>query len=360
MKRSTLKKYDLTKLVVRREVNYRDDYDVPSMKEEIVQAGRILEPLHIREDGVVLKGNRRTMAAQELIADPKCPQDLLKNLSNVDVFVYSDLSQQEETELILDHGSQKPLTRVEIVKAVRRLQKQMYSERDIIILLYNQLARYTGNTRKAYEAQAIPAGEEREKFLKSWLHGTVGNFIMSAGQMGEFVWEQFILTDLAIDRALTEDEKKKVKFTTSRDRIGKLASAKKEDKEKASWTVADGGPKFNALIEEYIKEDSGVKPPRKNKVSAEDMEKVAESMQSGLGMAFLMCAGKLPEGDKAKLEALDCEIHRRDKVFANVQANVDRIKDETPFTGAQVKAAFQKLIAGSPEDFETAFSTFVG
>lgn len=360
MKRSGLKKWNLADLVVRRDVNFRDDYDVPSMKEEIVQAGRILEPLHIAEDGTVLKGNRRTMSAQELVADPKCPQDLLKALSVIDVFVYSDMTDKEKTELILDHGSQKPLTRVEIVKATWRLQKQMYSERDIIVLLYNQLARYTGNTRKAYEAQALPAGEEREKFLKSWLHGTVGNYIMAAGQMGEFVREQFLLTDLAIDRALTEDEKKQVKFATSRDRINKLASAKKADKEKGGWTVAEGGVTFNKLLEDYIAEDAGGKKPRNKGVSAEDMEKTAESMQSGLGMAFLMCAGKLGDNDKAKVEALDCEIHRRDKIFAEVTANVDRINDTVQFTGAQVKTAFQKLIAGSPDDFAKAFGTFIG
>lgn len=360
MKRSGLKKYNLADLVVRRDVNFRDDYDIPSMKEELVQAGRILEPLHIRDDGVVLKGNRRTLSAQELVADPKCPQDLLKALSTVDVFVYSDLSQNEETELILDHGSQKPLTRVEIVKAVWRLQRQMYSERDIIILMYNQLARYTGNTRKAYEAQSLAAGEEREKFLKSWLHGTVGNFIMAAGQMGDLVKEQFLLTDLAIDRALTEDEKKQVKFTTSRDRINKLASAKKADKEKGGWDVVKGGESFNKLLEEFIAEDAGGPKPRKKGITAETMEATAESLQSDLRLAFLMCAGKLPDGDKAKVEQLDCEINRRDKIFANVTANVDRINDATTFTGAQVKAAFQLLIAGSPDNFEKAFSTFVG
>lgn len=264
MKRHAIKKVPASELVVNKSVNFREDYDVPSMIEEIRHAGRVLEPLHVRlEDKTVLKGNRRASAVQALLADPKLPSDLREAIEKLDVIFYEGLDERELTEIVLDHGSQKPLSRVETVLACWRLQKQMYSETEVITLLYHVLARFTGNSQKAYEAGQIPEGPARVEFLKKWLHGTVGNYILAAGTMGEVVRDQFILTERAQERALTDDEKKLVKFTTSRDRINKLASAKKKDKDGAGWTVMDGGAEFNAKIAEFIAEDSGTAPERR-------------------------------------------------------------------------------------------------
>lgn len=363
MKRSKLQKFDTLKLKVNRGENFRDieNYDVPSMIEEIVQAGRILEPLHIETGGIVLKGNRRTLAAQTLLNDPKTPQDIADAIRELDVFVYSELTEKERTELILDHGSQKGLTRVEVVKAAWRLQRMMYSERDIIILMFQQLAKYTGNTRKAYEASTITNAAEREKVLTKWLHGTVGNYILYAGQMGEYVREQFILTDLALDRNLTEDEKKRVKFATTRSRIGELNSAKNEDREKNGGWDPDKkiGKKFFELIEKYEKEDREGTPPRSEKFSPAKMIETADALQSPLKLAFLKCAGKLPEGGESEIEQLDCEIHRLNKINALNSQMVDRIAVDQNFTGAQVQALVQAFIAAAPNVYEERLTTFL-
>lgn len=354
MKRHNMKKLSALALKVDRKVNFRDDYDVPSMMEEIRQAGRILEPVHIRlEDSVVLKGNRRIEAAHQLLADPACPADLKKALESVDVIAYSELSEKELTELVLDHGSQKPLSRAEITKAVWRLQRQMYSERDIITLMYNQLARYTGNTKKAYEASQLPAGDPREKFLSTWLHGTVGNYLLAAGQMGEMVREQFLLNETRQDRELTEDETKLRKFETSRKRIGELASAKKKDKESTGWSPDKGGVAFNAKIEEFIKEDSSPKQPRGRGFSSEQMEATADSCQSDARLIYLKCAGKLPDGESPKLEAFDTECYRRDKVAAVLTANLERI------ASPEVKALIATILFRNEKDTEAALQPFL-
>lgn len=362
MKRSKLQKFDTRKLKVNRDANFRDieNYDVPSMIEEIVQAGRILEPLHIEEGGAVLKGNRRTLAAQTLLADPKTPQDIAEAIRELDVFVYTELTEKERTELILDHGSQKGLTRVEVVKAAWRLQRMMYGERDIIILMYQQLARYTGNTRKAYEASTITNAAEREKVLTKWLHGTVGNYILYAGQMGEYVREQFLLTDLKLDRNLTAEEKERVKFATTRTRIGDLNSAKIADREVGGWDPDKKiGAKFFALIEQYEKEDREGAPIRTDKFSPAKMIETADALQSPLKLAFLKCAGKLPEGGEAEIEQLDCEIHRLSKLNALNSQNVDRIAVDEKFTGYQVQALVQAFIAGAPNVYEQRLMTFL-
>lgn len=354
MKRESLKKVSANELTVNRSVNYRDDYDIPAMREEIRQQGRILEPVHVRKDDkVVLKGNRRIAAAQEELADPTCPAELRKALEAIDVFYYSDLTERETTELVLDHGSQKPLSRVETVKAVWRLVRQMYSERDIITLMYQQLARYTGNTKKAYEAQHLPVGQGREEFLAKWLHGTVGNFLMAVGQMGEFVKEQFILTETKLDRALTKDETEKVKFDVKRDRVTQLTGAKKKDKEGAGWNPEAGGELFNALIEKFIDEDKNGKPSTNRKVTAEQMEQTADSMHSGMRLAFLQCAGKLPESEKSKLDTLDTEYHRRDKIMDALTVDVDRVNNE------EVKSLIRAILHGTNVDVTNALKAFV-
>lgn len=356
MKRSNIQKVSALELVVNRTVNYRDDYDVPSMAEDIRIAGRVTEPIHVLKEGnIVLRGNRRVTAVQQMLADGKLPSDLRDAIAKLDVIYLSDMTEKEITEYVLDHGSQKPLTRVEVLKAAWRLQRQMYSERDIITMLYQLLARYTGNTRKAYEAQQLPQGEAREKFLSKWLHGTVGNYMLPGGTMGEFVREQFILTDLAQDRNLTDEEKEKWKMTVTRDRISALVSAKKKDKETSGWTPENGGETFNAKIAEFIAEDArpegAASGPKK--ITSAQMETTAEAMQSGFRFAFLKCAGKLPEDQNAKLEALDTEYFRRDKVFAVLNQNADRITD------ANVQTLIRKVMVGTDADVTAALAPFV-
>lgn len=359
MKKHKLTKVPASELVVDRKVNFREDYDVPSMIEDIRHAGAVLEPLHVRkEDNVVLKGNRRTSAVQALLADPKLPSDLRDAIEKLDVIYYEGLDEKELTEIVLDHGSQKPLSRVECVQACWRLQKQMYSETEIITLLYHTLARFTGNTQKMYEAGNIPEGPARTEFLKKWLHGTVGNYILAAGTMGELVREQFILTERAQDRKLTDDEKKLVKFTTSRDRINKLASAKKKDKEGAGWSNTDGGVEFNAKIAEFIAEDNGSAPTPARKPTSTDMEKTAESMKSELSKAYLHCAGKLPEGQRIDIDALDTELFRVSEIKKALRPIVDRVDVGATFSGGEVRELMNLFLTGSGVDFAKYIERF--
>lgn len=328
MKRLPIKQVDALSLKVDRNVNFRDEYDLESMMDQIRDAGRVLEPIHaIKDTFVVLKGNRRTAAVQQLLADPKLPSDLKSAIAKLDVILYEDLTDDEITELVLDHGSQKPLSRVETVKAIWRLQAQMKSERQIICLLFHQLSRFTGQTRKAHEAQA-KQGADREEFLKKWLHGTVGNYIMAAYTMGERVRENMLLSELSIDRKLTEDEAKKLEFKVSRERITQLSKAKNEDKEAKGWDPEKGGEKFNALIQKFIDEDAGRESSdAKKRPTPKQMTDAADGMKSIARVFYQHCAGVLSDADKKNIQEVDSEIYRGTKVRDAIISALDTIAD---------------------------------
>lgn len=213
------------------------------------------------------------------------------------------------------------------------------------------LARFTGNMQKAYEASAIPEGPARKEFLKKWLHGTVGNYILAAGTMGEAIREQFILTERASDRKLTDDEKKLVKFETGRDRINKLASAKKKDKEAKGWNPQEGGEEFNKMIAKFVAEDNGSAATLPRRPSPSQMVATGESMKSKLGMAYQHCAGTLPEELKIEIDALDSELFRLDEIKKAVRPILDRINISEKFTGAEVREVLKFFIGGNAPDF---------
>lgn len=359
MKQHPVKRFPVNELVVNKQLNFRNDYDLVPMMESIIHAGRVLEPIFADlETKVVYKGNRRVSACQELLKNPSIAADLRDNIEKIQVIFFEGLTEREVLELMLDHGSQKPLSREETVAAAWRLQRKMYSEDEIITLLYHLFARYTGNTKKSYEASAIPDGPARKKFLKDWLHGTVGNYILSAGTMGELVREQFLLTERAADRALTDEELQKVKFKVKRDRINKLASAKKVDSKEGGWSPDKGGKTFNEAIEEFIREDKGeVAPAGVRKLSPSEMENVSRTMNSDLSKVFLACAGKL-EKDKIDLDAMDTELCRIEAIKKATRAIVDIVDISATFSGGEVREILRYILSGPATDFEAYVKRF--
>ena len=362
MKRHPIRKADATTLIVDRKLNFREDYDVPSMIDEIKRAGCLLEPVHaIQETNQILKGNRRITAVQALLADPTLPKDLRKELEKVDVIFYQGLTPEEITELVLDHGSQKSLSRVEIVNACWRLQKQMYTEKDTIILMYHLLARYTGNPQKANEAATMSEGPARTKFLTDWLHGTVGNYILAAGRMGEFVREQFLLTDAAMDRKLTDEETKKLVCKMGRDRINQLASAIKKDKENGSWNQKDHGTEFDKKIAEFILKDAGggTSTTTATKPTVTQMENAAGAMKSSLSNIYLHCAGKLDKSKAVEIDELDIELDRLDALKQTLRESVDRVDLKSKFGGGEVRELFNLFLKGTGADFTLYVKRFL-
>jgi len=344
----------------------RDSYDLPSMKEQILAIGRVTDSIvvepHPDQKGKyrVLKGNRRTLAAQELIDDPNLAQGVHEAISKLEADVHEGLSDRERLSLVYDHGQQNQLTRAEIVVAVWKLSRNTWTEREIAVAMYQALARFTGQLKKINEAQHVTDPKEREKFITKWLHGTVGNYLLAAETMGEFIRSQVYLAELSADRPLNDKEKAAVVFSTSRTRINELNSAKQKDKKEGGWNPLDhwlkeeafmalspeqqkdyvktetghfirkdeGGAEFNATIERFIKEDTSETSPKETRMTMKDLERRSDAARSGdLRRVYQRIMGKPVEG--FDFDALDTEMHRRDKVFDFVRGNIDNIKDQT-------------------------------
>lgn len=330
MNKPTRKIVAITDIRVDLDLNIRqiNNYDLPSMMEQIISAGRIIKPIIVRaEDMVVLSGNRRTLAGQKLFNDPTCPSEVKESLKKVDVILYSGLNPQEELQLIIDHGSEKPISRTEVVHACWRLDKQFFSEVQIIQLLYFALAAYSGNTKKLAEVPSEP--KSRSEFLRKWLHGTVGNYILAAAKMGEFVRQQFVLTHKSEDKLLTSDEKVEVRM--SRDRITQLSAARTADsKSESGWTPDKGGVAFNELLEKFKREDTGEEAKeRTTRPSSKDLKDKADVFKaSAIRKALLIAAGV--QGDQVKgLVEDDDRMYRSEQVDNLLVKYGSNIKDAT-------------------------------
>jgi hypothetical protein len=348
----------ITELHVDQDVNIRlkENYDLPSMKMGIVDAGRILKPI-IAElvDGrlLVLSGNRRTLAGQELFADGSIAADLKDALSKVDVLVYSNLTEKERLQLILDHGQEKAICRTETILAVWRLAGQLFSEIEIVRQMFHALARYTRNEQKLKTLPPENEPRAREKALGKWFHGTVGNFMLAAMSMGQFVRDQLILTTKAEDGLLGKDEK--ITMKVSRDRIRALSEARELDKSKDGhgWNPDEGGVNFNAKIQQFRDEDSGAVTVEKvSKPTSKQMLTMADTFRSTI--ARTLCKRSAGEAITEDLNALDSEVIRFQDVTKAILAGLDNVP-----TG-QVKVELHTLLGliavGKPDQVAEFFT----
>lgn len=306
-------------------VRTKDNYDLPQMKGEILQHGRILKPIIINGDtNKVLQGNRRALAGQELYDDPKCPVEVKEALSKVDVIVYSGLTPEQEMAIIVDHN-EKPLGREELVRAIWRLSKQFYSEAQIILMLYYSLAKFTGNEKKI---NTLPKEEPaRTNALKKWLHGTVGNYILAAGGMGDYIRNQFLMTMRSEDGRLAEGEKIEIKL--SREAVNALTTAKNEDVREGGWDPEKGGVKFNELIEKMKAELNGEAEAKVKRPSVKDLKEKVSAFRTGAIRKILLIAAGETGAEVQGVAEDDERLHRLDK---NMQllggTHYDKLKPE--------------------------------
>jgi hypothetical protein len=342
MNKPTMKTMSVNSLKVNYELNIRqqNNYDLPSIVQQIRDAGRILKPIIVRgEDNVVLSGNRRTLGGQQLFNDPECPVELHEQLSKTQVIVYTGLTPEEELTLILDHGGEKPISKTEVLEAVWRLDKQFYPEGKIISWMYHALADYTDNKRKLMELPSEP--KAREAKLKEWFHGTVGNYMLASLKMGPFVREQMVLTHLAEDKLLKEGQS--VTMRCSRKRITELSAAKSEDTRNKEWDVQTGGPKFNELIEKFKAEDAGDPVVKTKRPSVKELTDKADVFKSkAIKDTLLTAAGNTDAG--LKLSALDDDLFRIDCIMGYAAKYYSTVKSP------EVKALLGLLLKDTKSD----------
>lgn len=360
------------KLNPRNERRYRLD----EMCEAICISGRINDAVVCETTADpkvyrVLKGNRRTWGAQLLVQEPQRiinillaladsetdplkgrlirenleakKDEILENLGKIECLVHSDLTHMERERLVLDHGQVLGLGRSEFVEVVWRMAKNGMSEAEIIRDLYFSAADYTGNKKKRAEVEAITDVKLKEKAKQTWLHGTIGNQIMKAQVLGPIVRQQFMLTKLKEDQLLKEGEKVEIEMKGTR--IVALSAAQQEDLKGAGWDPDKGGIKFNALLEQYRKEDSGeiqAEAPRPTATAMRD--NAARFNTPAIRKAFLYAAGEKGK-DVEGLAEDDERMYRDMKVLAVVGKEWENLpKDLQDFT--------RHLLGDNPPDFE--------
>lgn len=332
-----------------------EELDVQSMIDSILSKGSITDPLHVEfETGFVLRGNRRFSAAKELVARPNCPADIKEKLTKLQVIYYEGLNEKERLELIHDHGDTKPLGRVDTVKAVWSLQKQMFTFSQIINTMFHLLARFTGNTGKAYEAQKLPAGGGRSEFLIKWFKGTVQDYLLTAGTLSQTLKEQLLLTEKDKDRPLSDEDKKKVLFWVNREVVQRLKKAMNKDKESPEgWDSFVGGKEYNMewekLCQEYIhgKAPSEVPAPTKKQ-----MEAFGDGLRSPIKLAYRHCAGLLAGQQVLEIEALDTELTRIANLKAAIRPYVDLIQANAVVGGGELKELLTCFLSGTEVEME--------
>ena len=329
MDKPKLQEIPLNKLTVNFKLNAResDDYDVDEMIGQIKAAGRIVDPLHVRKSDLApYRGNRRTLAAQQIMADPNTSDELRANLQKLKCYVYDGLTPDEEIALIYDH-SVKGLSRAEIVKAVWRLNKLMWSKTDICRQLYFLLAEYTGKKDKAAKAARL-SGRERDAFLAKWLHGTLDQYLLAVYQMPEYIRDQFILQEKAVQGLLKDDQILEIKGRLNRKVVAILSGLQKADSEAGNWTD-EGGPLFDAEIDRLKADKATVS---KKVPTATELKKAANGYQDyGMRLALRYASGDVTDMDVAKhqLGQRDDEGYRRRKVVEEIAESLPDVKDET-------------------------------
>lgn len=342
-------------LVINTDTNVRfvNNYDLPTLKQQIVDAGRILKPIVVEETAKgleVLQGFRRGLAGKELLAAGDTPQDVIEALKKVPVTVYKGLTAAERTMLINDHGGERPISRSEVLVAVWRMEREGFTEREIIHTLAYPLARFTENLKKWREIEPL-TGRARSDALFDWLHGTVGNYMLAGTKMGARVKKSMLYTEKDRDGIITDEERTEwtgTLISLSRDRLKKLSQAKTEDGKADGWDGDTGGKTFNEAWDKFRAEDADPSLKNQGKTkrrSAEELKTLATAFGSPLAQGMLLlAAGEKVEG----LGDLDEKIARVDKVCTALAGVMNDITDE------RVKVLIAKIIHGSPVEV-TAF-----
>lgn len=313
-----------SEVVVDRELNVRLDYDVPSMMDSIRRIGKITDPVHVwkKEDGslVVLRGNRRISAAQELLKE-EISKELHAELNKIPAIFYEGLSEKEAFDVVLDQGDQKTLNKAEIAKAVWRCFDQGMDNVTIYFKMYQALALMTGQLKKAHEVEQIRSYADRKTFLQKWFKGTVDQFLAYAWACGPMVKEQVILNLLSGTRPLTEEEKKNVRFDATRKAVTELYKAYKNDKDRGQWNARKhSGPEFEEIVDKFEKIYTGEPVEGESDKPKKMTYKALEGMADQFRSSDLSTLAKVILGQEtANLIVLDDEAFRLEMVFETLR-----------------------------------------
>ncbi len=287
----------------------KDTLDIGGMKQQLVDGGGIQEPImvSVRADGakIPLRGNRRTFAGQELLADPTISAELRKALTeNTPMILLNGLTPAQEHELVEDQ-TQKPFLRSEVVRHIFTLRKQGWTFERIAMLLWETLGRFSGNAKKVAEVRDITDPVMKREKVKLWLRGNLDNYLIWGCDLGTWTQKQILLSEMKLDGVLpvgtTENPVEQPYFFTTKNnqkRILALKKAKEADGNKYSPLMLMEGTEFKKVADAFHAEDYGtqtpvVKPAVKKLLDRKTIEGLRDTYQSAaVRNAFSLVLGE--------------------------------------------------------------------
>lgn len=315
-----------SEVIVDRDFNVRLDYDLESLLESVVRAGRITDPVHIwkKDDGTltVIRGNRRISVCHLILANKdEYTKELLAEMERIPAIFYEGLSDKQAFDLVLDQGDQKSLNKAEIAKAVWRCLDQGMELDTLYFKMYQALALFTGRLKKAHDFEAIKSFAEKKKFLKDWFKGTVDQFLVYAWKCGPMVKEQVILNLLSGTRPLTEEEKSRVRFDATRKVVVELYNAYANDTKAGKWNARKhSGPEFEEIVAKhesiYTDGPQAIEDDKPKRMTYKTLEGMAEQFRSS--DLKTMAQGILGK-EVINLISLDEEAYRLELVFETLR-----------------------------------------
>lgn len=315
----------------------KDGYDLPTIIGQILERGKILEPIWVslRENGdrIPLRGNRRTLGGQAILADPNTPEEVRKELENTRVLLFKGLTLEEEREKIMDQNT-KPFARSEIIRYAWSLRQNGQSFERIAVdnfEMWGQFGRNAATLSKLADIRNMPADkiDERRKAIKTWLRGTVDEYVLPAYDLGPTVQKACLLSEMLLDGLLTDQDERPYFYTTRQPQKRMSLLGKAREKDGSKWSPHLGGEAFNAQMLTFHNEDFPVdgqetpKPKPAKRPSIADLtirRNVAKS--SVARMAFSIAIGTVEEDFPTRDDSLSI-LESKESLFLQYGESID-------------------------------------
>lgn len=360
MKEPTTIRLPLQEVKVDYSINGRDDphsvdssYNIPALKAQVMDAKRIITAPGIEKmrDGTyrVLDGFRRMTVANMLFIDPETPNDVRDNLREMDFRVYEDLSDDERNQILFNHGTQSPLTRVETIKQIWRSYAAGMSYNLIYQRLFSVLLSLSSKKEQEKlkgDLESLTTDKEKNARLTKFFKGKIGDYFLDGYLLGERVQKSIIETEAGRMPKGGKEMDGVQLFKTSQPRIVALSAAKRRDtskdgkdgkgnqiekwdaeKDGKGWNPKDGGIRFNERIEAFIVEDKGGGNGDAEKVLTKDelTQRRDNALSKATKLAFTLAKGEpLPEG--SDLLAIDANANALEDIQAVILTNLETLR----------------------------------
>lgn len=276
----------------------KDTLDIPGMKQQIVDGDGIHEPIWVSKrannDQVPLRGNRRTFAGQELASDPATPEALRKQLTTMTpMIILTGLTAEQEQAMVNDQ-TQKRFLKSELVRQVIGVRRAGWNFEKIAMLSWEQMGEFSrdGKKKLAEVRELTDPTLKREK-IKTWLRGTLDNYLLWAIDIGPWMQTQLLLSEMRLDGLLPSTEVQPYFYTdvNSQKRVAALKKAKEADGDKFSPLMLIEGTDFKKIADEYHNIDFGNKAAVETvrTVKMADKKTIEELLKTATSATFRSC-----------------------------------------------------------------------